>query len=165
MFCMDLRINVTIRPYWIDTVLYNRDGVCLLRGTNWIFKYSSVQSTSENGLRSIANSQQEAALQLGGGGGVGEELTTATCKKSYEILHKDSNQEKFYATTYVTQNVHESGTPNVWSLHRLSTWKNLSRNWHSVKENLVGTQVRWDKPADDYRPTLCNRIWNEIIIN
>jgi hypothetical protein len=39
VFCMDLRTNNDWLPihHWL-TGLYNRDGTCLLRGTNWAFK-------------------------------------------------------------------------------------------------------------------------------
>ena len=42
LFCMDLRTNSDYFPiqHWL-TGLYNRDGVCLLRGTEWIFIYIS----------------------------------------------------------------------------------------------------------------------------
>ena len=42
VFCVDLRINSDYFPiqHWL-TGLYNRDGVCLLRGTDWIFIYNS----------------------------------------------------------------------------------------------------------------------------
>jgi len=37
MFCMDLRTN---SDYFL-TGFYNRDSVCSLRGTDWVFKYNS----------------------------------------------------------------------------------------------------------------------------
>jgi hypothetical protein len=38
VFCVDLRTNSRYFPtqHWL-TAFYNRDGVCLLRGTGWIF--------------------------------------------------------------------------------------------------------------------------------
>jgi len=38
MFCVDLRTNSDYFPtqHYL-TGLYNRDGVCLLRGTDWVF--------------------------------------------------------------------------------------------------------------------------------
>ena len=30
-----------LRFTYIACLVYNRDGVCLLRGTDWIFKYNS----------------------------------------------------------------------------------------------------------------------------
>jgi hypothetical protein len=42
MFCVDLRTNSDYFPIQhLLTAFYNRDGVCLLRGTDWIFKYES----------------------------------------------------------------------------------------------------------------------------
>ena len=43
VFCVDLRTNSDYFPiqHWL-TGFYNREGVCLLRGTDWIFKYNSV---------------------------------------------------------------------------------------------------------------------------
>ena len=40
VFCVDLRTNSDYFPiqHWL-TGFYNRDGVCLLRGTDWIFIY------------------------------------------------------------------------------------------------------------------------------
>jgi hypothetical protein len=44
VFCVDLRTNSDYFPiqHYL-TGFYNRDGVCLLRGTDWIFKFSSGQ--------------------------------------------------------------------------------------------------------------------------
>ena len=42
VFCVDLRTNsdyFPIRHQLVD--FYNRDGVCLLHGTDWIFIYNS----------------------------------------------------------------------------------------------------------------------------
>ena len=39
VFCVDLRTNSDYFPIQHSlTGLYNRDGVCLLSGTNWVFK-------------------------------------------------------------------------------------------------------------------------------
>ena len=42
MLCMALRTNSDYFPvqHWL-TGFYNRDGVCLLRGTDWVFMYNS----------------------------------------------------------------------------------------------------------------------------
>jgi len=42
VFCVDLRTNSDYFPiqHWL-TGFYNRDGVCLLRGTDWVFIYNS----------------------------------------------------------------------------------------------------------------------------
>jgi len=42
VFCVDLRTNSDYFPiqHWLSG-FYNWDGVCLLRGTDWIFKYNS----------------------------------------------------------------------------------------------------------------------------
>jgi len=42
VFCVDLRTNSHYFPiqHYL-TGFYNRDGVCLLRGTDWVFKYNS----------------------------------------------------------------------------------------------------------------------------
>jgi len=42
VFCMDLRTNSDYFPiqHWL-TGFYNWDGVCLLRGTDWVFIYNS----------------------------------------------------------------------------------------------------------------------------
>jgi len=42
VFCVDLRTNSDyfLIQHWL-TVLYNRDGECLLRGTDWVFKCNS----------------------------------------------------------------------------------------------------------------------------
>ena len=41
VFCMDLRINSDYFPVQHLLIgFYNRDGVCLLRGANWVFKLS-----------------------------------------------------------------------------------------------------------------------------
>ena len=47
VFCVDLRTNGDYFPiqHWL-TGLYNRDGVCLLCGTDCVFKYKSVWSWS-----------------------------------------------------------------------------------------------------------------------
>ena len=34
--------TATFALYTNRLVVYNRDGVCLLRGTDWVFKYSSL---------------------------------------------------------------------------------------------------------------------------
>jgi len=41
VFCADLRTNSDYFPiqHYL-TCFYNRDGVCLLRGTDWIFIYN-----------------------------------------------------------------------------------------------------------------------------
>jgi hypothetical protein len=41
VFCVDLRTNSDYFPiqHWL-TDFYNRDGVCLLRGTDWVFEYN-----------------------------------------------------------------------------------------------------------------------------
>jgi len=40
MFCVDVRTNSEFCPtHYSVTGFYNRDGKCLLRGTNWDFKY------------------------------------------------------------------------------------------------------------------------------
>jgi hypothetical protein len=42
VFCVDLRTNSDHFPIQnCLTGVYNRDGVCLLRGTDWVFTYSS----------------------------------------------------------------------------------------------------------------------------
>ena len=42
VFCVDLRTNSDYFPIQhLLTGLYNRDGVCLLRGTDWVFIYNS----------------------------------------------------------------------------------------------------------------------------
>jgi len=43
VFCVDLRTNSYYFPiqHYL-TGFYNRDGVCLLRGTDWIFIYNSM---------------------------------------------------------------------------------------------------------------------------
>ena len=43
VFCVDLRTNSDYFPYRaLSDWFYNRDGVCLLRGTDWVFvSYSS----------------------------------------------------------------------------------------------------------------------------
>jgi len=47
-FCVDLRTNSDYIPIQHSlTGFYNRDGVCLLRGTNWVFKYSHPNHSSE----------------------------------------------------------------------------------------------------------------------
>jgi hypothetical protein len=39
VFCVDLRTNSDYFPIQhLLTVFHNRDGVCLLRGTDWVFK-------------------------------------------------------------------------------------------------------------------------------
>ena len=42
VYCVDLRTNSDYFPiqHYL-TGLYNRDGVCLLRGTDWVFIYNS----------------------------------------------------------------------------------------------------------------------------
>ena len=40
-FCVDLRTNIDYFPMQHKlTGFYNRDEVCLLRGTDWVFKYN-----------------------------------------------------------------------------------------------------------------------------
>jgi len=42
VFCMDLRTNSEYFPIQHKLVgFYNRDGLGLLRGTDWIFKYNA----------------------------------------------------------------------------------------------------------------------------
>jgi len=43
VFCVDLRTNSDYFPiqYKLNG-LYNKDGACLLRGTEWVFIYNSV---------------------------------------------------------------------------------------------------------------------------
>ena len=50
VFCVDLRTNCVYFPiqHYLSG-FYNRDGVCLLRGTNWIFIYNSGFSQSLKG--------------------------------------------------------------------------------------------------------------------
>jgi len=49
VFCVDLRTNSDYFPITALTDWFcNRDGMCLLRGTDWIFKYNSVVYTSVN---------------------------------------------------------------------------------------------------------------------
>ena len=46
VFCVDLRTNsdyFTVQHWLVG--FYNRDGVCLLRGTNCVFKYKPLQSS------------------------------------------------------------------------------------------------------------------------
>jgi len=42
VFCVDLKTNIDYFPTQHSlTGFYNGDGVCLLRGTNWSFKYNT----------------------------------------------------------------------------------------------------------------------------
>ena len=49
VFCVDLRTNSDYFPiqHWL-TGFYNRDGVCLMHGTDWVFKYNSGRFLSLN---------------------------------------------------------------------------------------------------------------------
>ena len=54
VFCVDLRTKSHYFPIQHQlTGFYNRDGKCLLRGTDWIFKHNSSWSSSLNGLPRI----------------------------------------------------------------------------------------------------------------
>jgi len=44
LFCIYLRTNSDVCPIWHKLIgFYNRDEKCLLRGTNWGFKFSSLR--------------------------------------------------------------------------------------------------------------------------
>ena len=57
VFCVDLRTNSDYLPvqHWL-TGLYNRDGVCLLRGADWVFISNSVDAGLNNFLRPYLHS-------------------------------------------------------------------------------------------------------------
>ena len=43
MFCVYLRTNSNFRPMYIIWLVFITDMKCLLRGMNWVFKYSSLR--------------------------------------------------------------------------------------------------------------------------
>ena len=68
VFCVDLRTNSDYFPIQHQLAgLYNRDGVCLLRGTDWIFKRSSGLFTNapHSSLSTCCSNQKDRGRSLG----------------------------------------------------------------------------------------------------
>ena len=67
VFCVDLRTNsdyFTVRHWLVG--FYNRDGVCLLRSTDWTFSYSSrsCQSSSPSAL-DLSTPKSRSSTRIG----------------------------------------------------------------------------------------------------
>ena len=65
VFCLDLRTNsdyFTVQ-HWLGG-FYNRDGVCLLRGTDWIFIHNSTLCTNSVFVCFVWISEQTAIVSL-----------------------------------------------------------------------------------------------------
>jgi len=65
VFCVDLRTNSDyFSIYHLLTCFYNRDGVCLLRGTDWVFIYNSTFCPHSVFMCFVWISEQTAIISL-----------------------------------------------------------------------------------------------------